>query len=403
VSRRYDAVVAGAGPAGAATARDIAARGFRVLLLEEHRSIGEPNHCSGLVTPRTLQLAGTDDSIVLNRIRGAVIASASGRSVTLNAGATQALVIDRIAFDRQLARQAQCAGAELRTGTRLVDMERTYDGLSLGLEGAGRRERIETRLLIGADGVQSRVARWLGGEAGERAVGLGALIEMDVTRPEYVEVFAGPSVAPGFFAWLIPVGPQLARLGIATDGSETPVGCLTRLRCANPRFAGARVLSWSGGVIPLSLVEKPYADNVMLVGDAAGHVKPTSGGGIYAGLVGATHCAATAVQALSDGSLSGVALSSYHRNWLRELGAEFGRMQLLRRLFLSLSDGDIDRVLLLLRSPLLRRLVEKHGDIDFPSTLLSRLSGLRLDSALRPLAFPAVGEAFRPPGTRIEA
>lgn len=389
----YDAVVVGAGPAGSATARDIAAAGFRVLLLEEHAGIGEPLHCSGLVTPRTLDAAGATDSIVLNEITGAFVNFASGVCLAVGGATLFVKAVDRVALDRQLAEQAQGKGAELRLGYKLEGIERRGRGLRLAVLRQGRRETVETRLLIGADGAQSRVARWLGARpAGqERVVGVSVEARLRPRRQDHVEVFIGNELAPGFFGWLIPVGDGLVRAGIATSNGHRPIYYLRRLIAAFPQlFAGAEFGRLYGGVIPLTLLRRPFDENVLLVGDAAGQVKPTSGGGIYASLVGARHCARTAVQALAKDDLSARSLGRYHTAWRREMGEEFARMADLRRVFLSLNDRELERLARLLDSPRLQRLIARRGDVDFPSPLLLQL--VRLRPAL--LSFVHVGLRF---------
>jgi flavin-dependent dehydrogenase len=111
----------------------------------------------------------------------------------------------------------------------------------------------------------------------------------------------------------------------------------------------------------------------MLVGDAAGQVKPTSGGGIYTGLVGAKHCAQAAVQALTEDDLSAASLARYQKAWSREMSGELARGWDLRRIFVALDDRELDGLVSVFRSQRLRRLAEQHGDIDFPSRLFSRL------------------------------
>jgi geranylgeranyl reductase family protein len=394
MSRRFDAVVVGAGPAGSAAARDIAAAGHRVLLLEEHARIGEPLHCSGLVTPRTLDIAGIDQDIVLNRINGATINLPSGRRVPVGGTGPYAFAIDRVRFDEELVEQAQARGAQLRTGSKLTGIERDCGGsVKLCIRHDGTEEQIETRLLVGADGAQSFVARWLGArsEPRETLVGVSVVAELATERQDYAEVFVGHSIAPGFFGWLIPLGDGSVRIGIATNDGRRPIHYLRDLINAFPDvFAGAKFGRFFGGLIPLSHVPRPVGDNVMLVGDAAGQVKPTSGGGIYSGLVGAKHCAVVANEALTTGDLSRGFLERYAASWQSELGEEFERMQDLRRIFLSLGDADLERLAQLLLTPRLQDLIARHGDIDFPSSILLRLA----KAAPALLSFVKVGLRF---------
>ena len=129
IGSRYDVVVAGAGPAGSAAARLLARDGLRVLLLEEHTEVGMPLHCSGLVTPRTLDEAGVGTDLVLHRVLGAHVFAPSGAQLTLGDGQTRALVIDRVGLDRALVAEAQKQGAHLELGARVVSVERKGSGL----------------------------------------------------------------------------------------------------------------------------------------------------------------------------------------------------------------------------------------------------------------------------------
>ena len=372
----YDAMVVGAGPAGSATARDIVVHGFRTLLIEEHEVIGEPLHCAGLVTPRTLELAGVTDGLVINEVRGGFVNSPLGTRLPLGGDRLRAVVIHRQRLDQLLADAAQRAGAELWTGARLAGLERQPNTLALLVNRRGRSHALRTRLLIGADGAQSRVAGWLGLKTclEERLVGLGAEAKLDTERQDFLEVFVGNSIAPGFFGWVIPLGGGRARIGIATGDGGHPVRYLGRLLESFPRmFAGAQLGRLYGGVIPLMRPHRIYGDNAMLVGDAAGQVKPTSGGGIYTGLVGARHCAQVAARALTEDDLSRRSLSRYQKAWGKQMSREFARGWDLRRIFLALDDRELDGLISIFRSQRLRRLAEQHGDIDFPSQLFSRL------------------------------
>jgi flavin-dependent dehydrogenase len=129
-----------------------------------------------------------------------------------------------------------------------------------------------------------------------------------------------------------------------------------------------------GGTIPLSFAPKSYADNALLVGDAAGQVKPFSGGGIYTSLVAARHASATIEQAFASGDFSAGSLASYERGWKREIGRELRKSWHLRHLGLALSDAQVDRVVRALRGPKLAQLASTHADIDYPSRVLLRLA-----------------------------
>ncbi|HXG41851.1 MAG TPA: NAD(P)/FAD-dependent oxidoreductase [Dehalococcoidia bacterium] len=387
----YDVVVVGAGPAGSRTARELARRGLRVALVEEHRQVGIPSHCSGLISPRTWELGEmADDSLVCNHLRGAYVHVHGGGTVELGGDRVQAVAIDRVRWDQALAEQAYRAGAEA-VQARCVGVERTPRGMLVRLQHNGHEAALSTRLVVGADGAHSRVARSLGLPLPpERVVALGVEAEVHLPRQDYVHVFVGPELAPGWFGWAIPLGDGRARLGIGCwGGAGAPLRCYRLLKEAFPSLLGrVRELRFYGGTIPLAPARFTYGDGVLLVGDAAGQVKPFSGGGIYTGLVAAHLCAEAAVAALARDDLSADGLAPYQRAWQRRLGRELARSRRLRLAGLTLRQDELSLLAGVLSDPQLRGLAVRYADIDYPSRTLLRLA--LAAPSLGPLALVAL-------------
>lgn len=356
-----------------------------MALLEEHRRIGVPSHCSGLISPRTMAEAGIDESFVANRVTGAYVHTAGGRELAVGGEESRAYAIDRVRLDETLCDQAQTAGAELLR-TRMVDAERRNGGVALRCQTDGHDRELSARLVVGADGAHSRVARSLGmARPAEMVYCLGIEGRMPVRREEFVHVFVGNGLAPKWFGWIIPTGGGGVRVGIGCDSSDKPVRCYERLAEAYPSLFGEmEVCRMYGGSIPLTFAPKSFADNVMLVGDAAGQVKPFSGGGIYTSLVAARHAASVAATAFEAEDLSAKRLRAYERGWTSEIGRELTRSRHIRRFGLGLSDGDVDQLVEALGHEELRPLILRHGDIDYPSRVILRL--LRTLPALWPIA-----------------
>jgi len=336
----YDAVVVGAGPVGSATARDIAREGFKVLLLEEHAAVGHPMHCSGLVTPRTLEVGGVGQDIVLNRIVGARVRTPSGKELVIAGDRVHALVVDRAQFDELLCRQAQEADAALELDTRFSYLEREGRLLRIHLDRHGRRRSFRTKLLIGADGASSTVAAQTGLGREDGAIScLTAEVIGGAPSQQLAEIFLDKGSAPGWFGWALPMGDGRWQVGTGVAAGFKPIESLRLLAQAFPtRLGNMRPIRFEAGSLPLWMPMKPYARNVLLVGDAARQVKPTSGGGIYPGLVGAKLAARVAIEALKEDNLSEASLSRYHKMFMDELGDEFKRATDVRRVFLSLSN-----------------------------------------------------------------
>lgn len=376
----YKVVVVGAGPAGCTAAGLIAAEGHRVLVVEEHGLVGEPVNCSGLVSPRTLDLAGTTTDIILNRIRGFCLHSPGGKRLSVTGNKDYALVIDRAAFDRQLAKKARESGAELLTWTRAAVKGRSSGGIELSLRSPGGRQVIKAPLVLGSDGANSRVARWLGLPRPQEMIRVfAAEVELESPNPEKLDIFIGRELAPGWFGWVIPVDRKRARVGIgAGSGGGRPAALFKKLVEVRPeRFRGMKVERFTGGIIPIGAGPRIYGPNVMLVGDAACQTKPLSGGGIYLGLRGAEACAGAALEALAGGDFSEKSLSRYQAAWEAEIGGEMRGALLRREIFKNLRDWETDLLVRFFNRPMWRGLIANYGDIDYTSVLGDRLASSR--------------------------
>jgi geranylgeranyl reductase family protein len=385
-----DVAVVGAGPAGSRTARNLARAGLRVRLLEEHRRVGVPSHCSGLISPRTLKEAEIGEEQIIHRITGAFVHTAEKSEVALGGEKTRAIAMDRVRWDETLAEQAQRAGAQL-VRARLTNAAHENSHVRLQTQTDGRDSSFTARAVVGADGAHSRVARSLGMPGpSERVFCLGIEGKLKTPREDFVHVFVGSDLAPGWFGWIIPTGDGGVRAGIGSQNGAKPIACYRKMTDLFPRlFDGIEPCRLYGGTIPLDFAPKSYGDNVLLVGDAAGQVKPFSGGGIYTGLVAARHASAAITNAFERNDVSAAGLAPYERSWKREIGRELVRSLRVRRFGLELSDAEVERVIAALKSPGLQDLAARHGDIDYPSRVLLRLArslpalGLLAGMALR--------------------
>ena len=368
---RFDVLVVGGGPAGAAVARDVAEAGFSVAILERDPAVGRPVQCSGLVTERTLVAASMLPEVAHNDLSGASIFSPSGTRYEIGGDRIHAYVMDRGDFDRHMMNQAVEQDVALHTDTRVVRIWRESNEIRLVAEHEGRELTFAASLVIGADGPRSIVADFLELPPPVEVLrARGADVRLP-SRPsiDRVLIFLGERYAAGFFAWAIPLGGDRYRVGWGTS-RPGPWNGLEHLAADYPDiFVGMEILSQTGGLIPLGARPRTTGAHGMVVGDAAGQAKATSGGGLFTALTCAKHCANVAIDALRTGDTSAERLARYDLAWRGHIGKELERATALRQAFRELSDPEIEWGLRMLRIPGMTHLVNRYGDIDYPSIL----------------------------------
>lgn len=361
---RYDIVVVGGGPAGAIAAKESAERGASVLLIEERRQIGLPIQCTGLLSVRGFETAGATRDVILREMRGVFAYAPNGKRISVEAPDVQAYVMDRDRFDCDLIRQAERAGVEVRIPATAIG----YEPGVIEIEGNGESRKIPVGVVIGADGPNSRIARWSGLEPPEKLIfAIQVTISYEAEREDYVDVYLGREIAPHFFAWIVPSTPGHARVGLGTDDGQNAKALFDRWFAE--KFPDAEILEKNAGSIPIGPVEKTVANGVMLVGDAAGQAKPTSGGGIYTGVSCAKIAADVATRAVNESNTTVENLAEYENRWREMLGEELRFGMIAHKLLCQMSDEDLNHIFEMGDDPELIQLLGEYGDIDYPSRL----------------------------------
>ncbi len=386
----YDVIVIGGGPVGSYVAYKLAGVGYDVVVLEQKEKLGGRVCCTGIISQGCVNSFAIDDSVVLRRVNSAKLFSPSGRLLRLWRQETQACIVDRAAFDMAIVSWAQGKGAQYVLNSPVRDIEVGDDGVRVEVARQGEKSNFEARAVVIATGFGSRLVEGLGlGKIGDFV--MGAQAEVETIEVDEVEIYFSQEVAPGFFAWLVPTSPPKALVGLLSRRS--PGLYLRKLissLLAQGKIASAEVKP-SYRPIPLKPLPRTYSRRVVVVGDAAGQVKPTTGGGIYFGLLCADIAVNNLHRALKIDNLSAKNLANYEREWKKKLGRELKICYYARKFYEHLSDRQIERIFDIIKSRGIDEALLKEKDLafDWHGEVILRLLGHRvLSKAIEVMKIP---------------
>ena len=313
MARSYDIVIIGAGPAGSSAARAAAERGAKVLLIDRRERIGVPVQCAELVSQWIARCAHFSSKSVLQTIETMVTHLPDGTCSEMKG---PGYMLDRSLFDQELGSSAVLSGATIFTETKGVSLSTGGLVVERGL----KRETISAKIFIGADGVHSTTARWLGLPPAKTIVA----VQYEVINPlsqNHVDIFFHRDYEGGY-GWFFPKG-KTANVGVGVIPSKTNL--LLKLMddfldavVRSKKLRRLEVIGKTGGSIPCGIPGKTVFGNVLLVGDAAGHAHPITGAGILNAVIGGEIAGKIAAEAALEGNLSH--LEDYENQWREAFG-----------------------------------------------------------------------------------
>jgi geranylgeranyl reductase family protein len=357
----YDAVIAGGSISGLMAAREIAKKGHSVLVLEEGFEIGTPDHCGGLVSTSALSELGVEPTQKTfdSTIDSALIYAPSGKNMEINSKKQKVIVINRRELDKQVARQAEQSGAEIRVKTGFKEKTKfgvkTTDG------------EIRCKTLVDCRGVGALINNERDG------VLLSAQYEVyaDWIKDGRVEVYFDNIKYPGFFAWIIPSGNGTGKVGIA--GREINVSNMMKqfLKSKGNHSTIRKIFApiWIKGPI-----KNFVTGDIVIAGDAAGQSKPTTAGGIYSCGMGGIFAGNAITKYLESDDKSH--LKQYQKDWHDKFGREFEKQRLARKILERIDNKTIDSIFDTI-TPEITDKISNKDDFDFHASSIVKLLGMR--------------------------
>lgn len=340
---KYDVIVIGAGPAGSICARNLASRGYNVLLAEKRPVVGVPVRC-GEATGRRSRLAQfteVNEDYVETTLQGVILHGPGGVSVRYDSPEEVGLMLDRALFDQDLARRAQGEGAELAVNLRIAGISEARDGkrvVTVVDETTGAETPVEAKAVVGADGAEALSGRWVGLKTRQLPPQVCSAIELRVdamdANPNHLTFWQGHESVNRGYVWVFPkVKSGVVNLGSGVLTPKLGEKNMYDLSMEYKRrlFPDAEVVEVHGGAVPVSGNMREFvADRFVLCGDAAHHTNPLTGGGIMSGILGATLAAKWVDRGLQEGNLTREFLKGYERDCWEQFGRNHDKQMRIR-------------------------------------------------------------------------
>lgn len=354
---KYDVVIVGSGPAGSVTARFAAESGAKVLIIERRKEVGVPVLCGEGISRKIDEwnfLEGT--RWIASNMDGARIYSPDGTMVKLGAemaGNETGYVIYRDIFDQELARQAIKAGAKIMMNTNATDLLKEKDKIKgIKVKQFDDEFEIEADIVVGADGVESKIGKWAGINTTLKPKDLETCAQYTLSNIEcndaYCDFYLGKEIAPGGYVWVFPKGKDVANVGIGILASLSESGMAKKLLDKfienNSKLKSGEPIRFLAGSVPVSNPVETVRDNLLLVGDAARHVDPITGGGLTHCLQGGKIAGETIGDAVDKQQFDQETLSQYETGWKEAYSRKIKRNYMVKELLLGFDDKTLNKL-----------------------------------------------------------
>ncbi|MAT39571.1 MAG: hypothetical protein CL946_08195 [Ectothiorhodospiraceae bacterium] len=350
MKQQYDVVVVGAGPAGTTLARYAAMGGASVLVLEKDRDVGMPVRCAEAVSDNSLeQVVDIDPRWIATTIKHFRLVAPNGMSIQPDLGG-YGYVLERRIFDYDLAKLAVKAGAEVQTKSYvsgLLKPNGKFTGVSYKWNGEPRE--VQAKIIVGADGVESRVGKWAGIDTTTHIKDMECCAQVTLSNvdveDDVCDFYFGENVAPMGYLWVFPKGNGIANVGIGISGmaSKKRHAMSYLQEFLERKYPNAAALTTVAGGVPCAqTLDEIVKENIVLVGDAAHQVNPISGGGITSGMKAAKIAGELIADAVKKNNLS--LLNEYPKRWEKEGGKKHRTYYKMKSAVYTFGDDSLNDI-----------------------------------------------------------
>ncbi len=352
MKNEYDIIVVGAGPAGSMAARFAAEKGVSVLILEKDRDVGYPVRCGEAISKAGVEeFIEPDERWITAHITKFSFIAPDNTEVTLQFDTEQeGYVLERRIFDYELAKTAAKAGAQILTRAYVNGLLFDDDKVAgVKYEHNGEQKELKAKIVIAADGVESRVGRWAGLKTHIDFRDMECCTQITAANikidPNTLYFYFGEEFAPEGYFWIFPKGDNIANIGLGVSGmigkKKSAQSFLNSFM--EKYYPGAPILTTIAGGVPSAVtLDKISTPGIALVGDAARQVNPLSGGGIASGMIGGSIAGRIAGEAIIMNNIDH--LLTYDKAWRVRLGKRHETFNRIKEGIFNFSDEKFNNI-----------------------------------------------------------
>lgn len=397
----YDVTIIGGGPIGSTLAYELANDGIRVLVIDKKKVIGLPLQCAGIINKRVLNFNQIPNEIILNKVKGAFLHS-KNHSIKVSKDKNQALIIDRVSFDQYLYKRAIESGVESYLSSKVVFID-DFSGI-VKFKKDSKLNTIRSKIIVGADGPLSMVSSSIGNDFNYFCASqyLVKVENNDNDSKGFVDLFAYRDLFPGFI-WQIPIEENMFRIGLFSNHDyKRQSEILENFLQSDFKYDDYKIIEKYKGKIPIySKDNSLFKNRVLLIGDAAAQVKPTTGGGILIGFEACRIAKKAICNALNSNEFNALNSSdfnqsnsnnfndlnfkkvdendqkilqntfkNYQKDFEKRFLKEFSYQFKVQKTLSTLSDDDLDYLFIKLKEKEADKLISEYGDMDNQSILV---------------------------------
>ncbi|HEX9665655.1 MAG TPA: NAD(P)/FAD-dependent oxidoreductase [Thermodesulfobacteriota bacterium] len=368
----FDVIVVGGGPSGLLIASILAETGFSVALFDQNSEIGKDVVCSGVMSKEAFSRYDLPRQAIVGRLKEADLFSPGGGCISYVHPEEAVVVVDRHVFDKELAEISIANGAEIWLSTRVSSLSVSDNYVEAIVKSEQGQRKVFADVGVIATGVKYTLQTTLGLGRPKKII-KGLQLEILTEDIERLRIYWGGKYSTGFFGWAIPLTEGRTRVGVMTEGHGmdglnsvlSEIGKYSEI-CSEINGVKRRGIAY--GTIPRS-----YSDRIIVIGEAAGQIKTTTGGGIYYGLISAELASEVIRKAFKNGFFKAQNLSEYEMKWRKILGKEIIIGEYLHRFYSKLNDKSLDELFVAAEQDGLLSYIAQNGKFDWHTNAILKI------------------------------